>query len=63
MIRASHPEIADDFQHELDGGTEAPCLAEADQAARNFVGVMGFEPPSWHAVSRERRPATGSQPC
>ena len=56
MIRARHLEIADEFLHELDGGTEAPCLAEAAQAARNLVGVMGFEPPSWHALIRGARP-------
>ena len=33
MIRARHPEIEDEFLHELDGGTEAPCLVEAAQAA------------------------------
>ena len=56
MIRARHPEIADEFLHELDGGTEAPCLAEAAQAARNLVGVMGFEPPTWHALAKGTRP-------
>ena len=45
MIRARHPEIADEFLHELDGGTEAPCLAEAAQAARNLVGVMALNLP------------------
>ena len=56
MIRCRHPEIADEFLHELDGGTEAPCLAEAAQAARNLVGVMGFDPPSWHALIRGAQP-------
>ena len=56
MFRARHPEIADEFLHELEGGTEAPCLAEAAQAARNLVGVMGFEPPTWHALARGARP-------
>ena len=62
MIRVRHPEIADEFLFELDGGTEAQCLAEAAQAARNSVGEMGFELPSWHALIVGAQ-GTTSQPC
>ena len=56
MIRHRHPAVAERLVTELEGGPSTPFLSAAAEAARALTGVMGFEPPSWHAAALGARP-------
>ena len=56
MIRARHPLVARTIVDELEGGTTCASLAAARDAEQSLVGVEGFEPPSWTALSEGVRP-------
>ena len=56
MIRRRHPVVADQLVHQLEGHPETPFLRAAADTRRELLGVMGFEPPSWQAMSHGARP-------
>ena len=56
MIRQRHPEVAAQLVDQLEGFPDTPVLQAASTAARSLHGVMGFEPPSWHALAAGVRP-------
>ena len=56
MIRQRHPEVAAQLVDQLEGFPDTPVLQAASTAARSLHGVMGFEPPSWHALAVGVRP-------
>ena len=43
------------LQNPLQGHPETPFLRAAAEARRELMGVMGFEPPSWQAMSERAR--------
>ena len=56
MIRRRHPVVADQLVHQLEEHPETPFLRAAADTRRELLGVMGFEPPSWQAMSLGARP-------
>ena len=56
MFRQRHPEVAAQLVDQLEGFPDTPVLEAAATAARSLNGVMGFEPPSWHALAAGARP-------
>ena len=56
MMQARHPRVVAEILAELGDRSASPCLEEARSAAWDLFGVMGFEPPSWHAVVNGARP-------
>ena len=52
MVRQRHPSVADTMIRGLD----TSALGAAREAAMALIGVMGFTPPSWTALSRGARP-------
>ena len=56
MMQARHPRVVAEILAELGDRSASPCLEEARRAAWDLFGVMGFEPPSWHAVVNGARP-------
>ena len=62
MMQARHPRVLAEILAELGDRSVSPCLEEARRAAWDLFGVMGFEPPSWHAmVNGARLPHDGEQ--
>ena len=57
MIHQRHPEVADRIVVALDGVNHTPALSAARSAGRPLIGVEGFDPPSWRALSLGVRPA------
>ena len=56
VIHHRHPAVAERLVTELKGGPSTPFLSVAAEAPRALTGVMGFEPPSWHAAALGARP-------
>ena len=56
MIQARNPDVAAALVNELEGFPLTPVLGEAASTVRELVGVQGFEPPSWRALSAGLRP-------
>ena len=50
MIHRRQTTVADQLVH------QTPVLGAAADARRELIGVMGFEPPSWQAMSHGARP-------
>ena len=48
--------MAGQLVDQLEGHPETPFLRSAAEARKDLIGVMGFEPPSWQAVSDGARP-------
>ena len=62
MMQARHLRVVAKILAELGDRSASPCLEEAGRAAWDLMGVMGFEPPSWHAVvNGARTPPDGEQ--
>ena len=57
MIHQRHPEVADRMVVALDGVNHTPALSAARSADKQLIGVEGFDPPSWRALSLGARPA------
>ena len=57
MIHQRHPEVADRIVVALDGVNHTPALSAARSAGGQLMGVEGFNPPSWRALSLGARPA------
>ena len=56
MLHNRHSNVADAFLECLTVGAGPPSLVAAHSAREELSGVMGFEPPSWHAVLHGARP-------
>ena len=57
MIHQRHPEVADRIVVALDVVNHTLALSAARSAGRQLIGVEGFDPPSWRALSLGARPA------
>ena len=56
MVHQRHPDIAEVLVNHLEAGGDTPYLSAAVAAARELMGVEGFEPPSWSALALGARP-------
>ena len=56
MLHKRHSSVAHAFLECLTVVAGPPSLVAAHSARVELSGVMGFEPPSWHAVLRGARP-------